>query len=232
MEPQGNLKNKEVLVAPVKPEVKKRWGGCLWGIFGVFVGVVIFPFLLVAVGVLAISATGIVKVPVLSDIFKTPAVAEDFSYKKSSEKQLTEKFGSLGETSGKINVTLTDDEVNSLISSMFSQSGLPVKEILVKFEQGIVALEVILVPNDAPLYARIALNKTVGSFQFEVLTARLGALPVPGVFVEGIVGEIFGTKELLGKPTAEDFPMRELAVKDGKIVIKGLDLSKLMPQHP
>ncbi len=232
METQENPKKKEAPVPPVKPAGAKKSHGCLWGILGVLVGMLLVPFLAIGGIALAVSATGVVKVPVLSSIFKAPPIAEDFSYKKVSDKQLNKKLESaMSGTEGnvKATVTLTDDEVNTLISGMFSSPDSFVQNLLVKFSPGVVKIKGELSDGNAPFYAEIRLAKSADSFVFEVQKARLGALPLPGFLIEGLIGQVVGTGQLLGKPSAESLPVDAITVREGSIVIKGLDLSGLGP---
>ncbi|OGC38451.1 hypothetical protein A2155_01565 [candidate division WWE3 bacterium RBG_16_52_45] len=218
---------------PVKqPEAKKGGKSCL-KIFLAAIAILFFLFLLLAGAVAAgIAATGLVEVPVLSKLIKPPAVTEDFSYKKVSEKKLSQKLESaMSGTEGnvKITITLTDDEMNTLISGMFSGPDSPAQDILVKFSPGVIKIKGELADGKAPFYAEIQLARSADSFVFEIQKARLGALPIPGFLVEGLIGQFIGTGQFLGKPTAESLPVKEITVKDGSITIKGLDLSGLGP---
>jgi len=226
MESKVATKVKEAL--PEKKERKRVSCGALVG--GFLLGLLVL-FLLAAAGIAAaISASGLVEVPVLSNLFKPPAVTEEFSYKEVSEKQLENKLRTIEGAEGKVNVTLTGDEVNTLISDLLFSSGtsdMPVKELLVKFSPGVIKVKGSLVQNDAPFYLEIALAKSADSFEFDVKNSRLGALPIPGALVEGLVEQLLGTEALLGQPSAESVPVNEITVKDGSITIKGLDLSGL-----
>jgi len=129
----------------------------------------------------------------------------------------------------KVTITLTDDEMNTLISGMFSGPDSPAQDILVKFSPGVIKIKGELADGKAPFYAEIQLARSADSFVFEIQKARLGALPIPGFLVEGLIGQFIGTEQFLGKPTAESLPVKEITVKDGSITIKGLDLSGLGP---
>jgi len=188
-------------------------------------------FLLVSGAIaIAITATGLVKVPILSNIIKPPAVTEDFSYKKVSEKTLSKKLeSSMSGTEGNVKITmaLTDDEVNTLISGLASTPDSFVKSILVKFRPGIIKISGVLSQNDAPFYGELKISKSASSFEFEFQNVRLGALPLPGFLIEGLISQVAGTGQFLGSLTADSLPVNAITVKDGSITIKGLDLSGL-----
>jgi len=194
--------------------------------------ILLFLLLLLAGAVAAgIAATGLVEVPVLSNLIKPPVVTEDFSYKKVSEKKINQKLGSsLSGTEGnvKATITLTDDEVNTLISELASTPDSSVKSILVKFRPGVIKISGTLSQNDASFYGELKIAKSADSFEFEFQNLRLGALPLPGFLIEGLISQVLGTGELLGQIKAESFPVKGITVKDGSITIKGLDLSGLM----
>ncbi|KKW26429.1 MAG: hypothetical protein VF00_C0007G0006 [candidate division Kazan bacterium GW2011_GWB1_52_7] len=218
---------------PVKPPEEKKKGrgkGCL-KILLIVIAVLFFLFLLVSGAIaIAITATGLVKVPFLSNIIKPPAITEDFSYKKVSDKQLNKKLETaMSGTEGnvKATVTLTDDEVNTLVAGIASTPDSSVKSILVKFRPGVVKISGVLSQNDAPFYGELKIAKSASSFEFEFQNVRLGALPLPGFLVEGLISQVAGTGQLLGNLTADSLPVDGITVKDGSITIKGLDLSGL-----
>jgi len=188
-------------------------------------------FLLVSGAIaLAITATGLVKVPVLSNIIKPPPITEDFSYKKVSDKQLNKKLDTaLSGTEGnvKATVTLTDDELNTLLAGIASTPDSSVKSILVKFRPGLIKISGTLSQNDASFYGELKIAKSTKNFEFEFQSVRLGALPLPGFLIEGLISQVAGTGQLLGKLTADSLPVDGITVKDGSITIKGLDLSGL-----
>jgi hypothetical protein len=225
--------------SPVKPLEEKKnlptgkqgaGKGCL-KILLIVAAVMFSLFLLVSAAIaIAITATGLVKVPVLSNIIKPPAVTEDFSYKKVSEKTLSKKLeSSMSGTEGNVKVTiaLTDDEVNTLISGLASTPDSFVKSILVKFRPGVVKISGVLSQNGAPFYGELKISKSAGGFEFEFQDVRLGALPLPGFLIEGLISQVAGTGQLLGGLTADSLPVDGITVKDGSITIKGLDLSGL-----
>jgi hypothetical protein len=211
---------------------KKGGKSCLKILFAA-IAILFFLFLLLAGAVaVGIAATGLIEVPVISNLIKPPAVTEDFSYKKVSEKKLSQKLGSsLSGTEGnvKATVTLTDDEVNTLIGGLTEVPDSPVKSILVKFRPGVIKISGTLSQNDASFYGELKIAKSTDTFEFEFQNVRLGALPLPGSLIEGLISQVLGTGQLLGPLTAESFPVKGITVKDGLIVIKGLDLSGLGP---
>lgn len=223
MEEKQSAKTPE---APTPPGKKGSKVGCRKVLLWFFLGSVLL-FFLAAFGVaLAVAATGLVDIPVLSSIIKPPAVTEDFSYKKVSEKQLNKKLeSSLSGTEGKvkITITLTDDEVNSLVADLASTPDSPVKSILVKFRSGVIKISGVLSENDAPFYAEIQIAKSANKFEFGFQHVRLGALPIPEFIIQGLISQLLGTGQL----TAESLPVKSITVKDGSITIKGLDLSGL-----
>lgn len=195
---------------------------------------VLFVLLLLVVGAVAyaVAATGLFEVPVLSNLIKPPAITEDFSYQPVSEEQLGKKLESaMGGTKGNITatITLTDDEANTVISDLISKPDSAVKEILLKFSEGVIKVKGTLTKNDAPFYLELKIAKSANTFEFEFQNVQLGALPLPGFLIEGLIGQVLGTGQLLGKPTAESFPVEEVIVREGSIEVKGLDLSGLMP---
>ena len=214
------------------PEEKKRGKSCLKILFAA-IAILFFLFLLLAGAVaVGIAATGLIEVPVISNLIKPPAVTEDFSYKKVSEKKLNQKLESaMTGTEGnvKVTITLTDDEVNTLISGMFSGPDSPAQNILLKFSPGVIKIKGELSDGKAPFYAEIQLAKSADSFVFEIQKARLGALPLPGFLIEGLIGQFIGTDQFLGKLSAESLPVTGITVKEGSITIKGLELSGLGP---
>jgi len=218
---------------PVKPPEEKKKGrgkGCL-KIILIAAAILFSLFLLVSGAIaLAITATGLVKVPVLSNIIKPPPITEDFSYKKVSDKQLNKKLDTaLSGTEGnvKATVTLTDDELNTLLAGIASTPDSSVKSILVKFRPGLIKISGTLSQNDASFYGELKIAKSTKNFEFEFQSVRLGALPLPGFLIEGLISQVAGTGQLLGKLTADSLPVDGITVKDGSITIKGLDLSGL-----
>lgn len=236
MEEKSSTPAKETkeVKAPVPGEKKK--GISCWAILGgCLLGLLLVIALAVAGIVAAISATGLVEVPVFSEVFKPAPITEDFSYTPVSEKQLEKKLGSLEETKGKLNFTLTDDEVNSIIAGMTTGSDSFLQDILVKFSDGVIKIRgTATVPGmeaaqDSPIYLEIKIAKSANQFEFEIQEARLGALPFPSFLLEGVVGQLLGTDKFLGKPDADSLPVEGIAVRDGSITITGLDLSKIFP---
>src|SRR3989344_4317473 len=224
---------------PVKPPEEKKnlpagkqgAGKSCLKIILIIAAILFSLFLLVSGAIaIAITATGLVKVPVLSNIIKPPAITEDFSYKKVSDKQLNKKLETaMSGTEGnvKATVTLTDDEVNTLVAGIASTPDSSVKSILVKFRPGVVKISGVLSQNGAPFYGELKIAKSASSFEFEFQNVRLGALPLPGFLVEGLISQVAGTGQFLGSLTADSLPVNAITVKDGSITIKGLDLSGL-----
>lgn len=231
MESKVATKVKEAL--PEKKPKKRLSCGTLLG--GFLIGILIL-FLLAAGGIAAaVSATGLVEIPVLSKIFyRPPAVTEDFSYTAVSDKQLESKLETLEGAEGKVSVTLTDDEANTLISSVLLSPDLPIKELLVKFSPGVVKVQGTLVQNDAPFYMEIALAKSADSFELDIRNSRLGALPVPGSLIRWAVGNFLlgGDVPPAGEAPADSLPADEITVREGSITIKGLDLGGLEEGSP
>jgi hypothetical protein len=221
-----------------KPPVKKletpapKSGGknCL-KIFLAAVAILFLLFLLLAgVVAAAVAATGLVKVPILSNLIKPPAITEDFSYKKVSEKTLNKKLeAAMSGTEGNVQatMTLTDDELNTLILGLAETPDSSIKSVLVKFRPGVIKISGILAKNDAPFYAELKIAKSADNFEFEFQNARIGALPLPGFLIEGLISQFLGTGEFLGQIKEETLPVEGITVKDGSITIKGLDLSGL-----
>ena len=225
MESPVAVKIKESL--PEKKEKKKLSCGTLLG--GFLVGLLILLLLAAAGIAAAVAATGLVDVPVLSSLFKPPAVTEDFSYTTASEKQLESKLLAIEEGEGKINVTLTDDEVNTLVSSLLLSPDVPVKELLVKFTPGVIKIKGTLSQNDAPFYLEIVLEKRADFFELEIQRSRLGALPIPGSLIRWAAGNFLLGADIqpAGEAPADAIPADGVSIRDGSIIITGLDLSGL-----
>jgi len=145
----------------------------------VALAILFFIFLLVAgAAALAVAATGLVEVPVFSKLIKPPAMTEDFSYKKVSDKALSQKLEkAMSGTEGnvKVTVTLTDDEANTLIAGLTETPDSFLKSILLKFRPGVIKVSGVLTQNDAPFYLEIRLAKSTTVAEFEIENARLGA---------------------------------------------------------
>ena len=230
MEKEVTSKIKESLPVKDKPQEKKR-SACSTLLLGFLLGLFILFVLTLGGIALAISATGLVEVPVLSKVFKPPVIEEDFSYQTVPEKKLEAKLTALEGTEGPLNITLTDDEFNTILAPQFAQAQGTgtVKSVLIKFDPGIIKVSGVLSRNDAPFYLEIHAEKTAQSFEFSVMRARLGALPIPGALVSWVVGNLILGADVqpLGQPDPETFPVEELVIGEGTVTIKGLDLSGL-----
>ena len=217
---------------PEKPAVKqpeKKGGKTCLKILLAVLAVLFFFFLLIAGAVaLAIAATGLVEVPILSNLIKLPEITEDFSYIKVSDKNLEKKLEDvMSGTEGNVTatITFTDDEANTLISDLTAMPDSSVKSILLKFRPGVIKISGVLSQNDTPLYGELKIAKSADTFEFEFQNVRLGALPLPAFLIEGLISQVLGTGELLGQLKTDSLPVESITVKDGSITIKGLDLS-------
>lgn len=195
-----------------------------------FVGFILGFLLLAGLSVLgillAISATGLFEVPILSNFFKPPAIEEDFSYEEVSDKALEKRLEEAESASGKIDITLTSDEFNTLFSSQFDSSELPVKDVVFKFAEGVVKVTgIAAIPDDqngreSPFYAEISLRKEKGSpLELDIIKARLGALSIPSFLANTVIDRLTGGSDI----SLEDIPVDGITVIDGAIQIKGLD---------
>lgn len=204
---------------------------CLTLLGGFFLGFALLVLLLVGGVALAVSSTGLVKVPVLSSIFKTPELEEDFSYKEVSDKVLEKKLSNLESSKGKADVTLTDDEANTLLKDfLVGGEDNPVRDVAVKFSDGVVkvtgtaSLPGMGIEQNSVFYVVVEVNKEKGEpLEIDVSKARVGALSLPSFLADMAVEQLIG----FTGASLDDLPVDELAVTDGSISIKGLDVSAL-----
>ena len=231
MEKSPIAKVKEALPAKDQPAEKKKVS-CFTLFWGFLLGLFLLFLLGLAGLALAVSATGLLEVPVLSKLIKPPALEEDFSYKKISQAKLDQKISAL-EGQELVTVTLTDDELNTILNqapvpSAPAEGEGALKSILVKFTPGVVKIYGVLNQNEAPFYLELHLEKTKDNFEFSFERVRVGALPLPGGLVTIFVGNFLGLEIAPFQGAApESFPAQEIVVGEGKITIKKLDLSGL-----
>lgn len=191
--------------------------------------ILLFLFILLAgAAALAVAATGLVEVPVLSKIIKAPDYTKDFTYKRVSTKALEKEFSFLanGQPQGKINATFTNNGTNTFISMIISSqgSGSTLKKLLVKFEPGVIKFAGVLSTNDAPFYGEIEISKSAGAqLSLNFRKVKIGSLPVPGFLVNTLLNPILGSLGI----SLEDIPVESISVTEGKLTLTGLDLGKM-----
>lgn len=218
-----------------KEELAKKRPTCLTLLGGFLLGLLLLFLLSLAAVSLAVAATGLFEVPVLSNIIKPPPVEEDFSYQKVSPKKLAAKTKAL-EGHELLTMSLTDDELNTILNqapvpSAPVQGEGALKSILVKFSPGVIKIFGVLNQNEAPFYLELRIEKTKENFEFAFQKVRVGALPLPGGLATWAVANFLGFEaQPLTPPKAEDFPAEGLVVGEGKITIKKLDLRALFGQ--
>ena len=209
-----------------QPEGKSGRKTCL-KVFLIVFAVFFLLFLLATGGVaLALAATGLFEVPVLSKLFSPPPLAEEFSYQTVSAEQFKSKLEALGSASGAVDLVFTDDEVSTIVADVLYQSdpsSNPFKELVVKFEEGVVKVAGTLTQNDAQFYVEVAVDKPVGGeLQLDIKEARLGVLPIPSFVIDAVLSTLLGP----GSPW-ENLPVGGIDVSEGSITLTGLDLSGL-----
>jgi len=211
---------------------KKKGVSCFTLFWGFLLGLFLLLLLSLAGIALAVSATGLFEVPVLSKIIKPPALEEDFSYQKVSQAKLDQKLKVLEEQE-LITITLTDDELNTILNQSPAPSAPAegegaLKSILVKFTPGIIKISGVLNQNEAPFYLDLHIEKTKDNFEFSFEKVRLGALPLPSGLVTIFVANFIGIEIApFQEASPEGFPAQEIVVSEGKISIKKLDLRTL-----
>lgn len=208
------------------PGEKKGGGKSCFKIF-LIIAAVLFLLLLLVAGAAAwgLAAIGLVEVPVISRLIKFPPPPIDFSYQPVSQAQLESKLETLEDAAGKINLSLTDGEANSLLPQLLGETeGSAVKDLRLKFTENTVHVKGTLAQNDAPFYVALRLAKPVrGSLEIGIKEVRLGALSLPAVVVEGLAQRLLGIEDL----SKLDLPADVITISEGKIVVTGLDLSGL-----
>ncbi|GMR18934.1 MAG: hypothetical protein BMS9Abin34_056 [Patescibacteria group bacterium] len=215
---------KKILPGKNPSEKKSSKRTCLTLFFGFLLGLLIIILLLAAGVVAALSATGIVEVPILSNLFKPPEVTEDFSFEEVNSQSLEKKISKLEGAKGKVDVTFTDDEVNTMLSSFSSSSsseGPPLQDVRIKFEKGKIKLTGKIPPAGSPVYFVGSLSIKNGALDIGVETLKMGALPIPGAVAEKLLETALSE---LGF-SSDQIPIEELNLLDGKIEIKGFDPS-------
>ncbi len=195
--------------------LKRLWGcytGCAVAVFTIQL-----LFGLVLLGL--VMASGIIKVPGLSDIaFRPPPAPPTAQPDPQVAPRLQQRLESALRRGGPFTLEITEGEFNSLLSSLGGKDA-PVKDPVVRLLAGTGELYGVLTPINTPFQATFTIVVEGGQPRLKIQSLSLRVMPLPGPFADLISS--FANDQLGSITRQIPASIQKVELQPGKLILSG-----------